>query len=138
MTQAEANTAIVQAFNTAWGVPGVTLTPIKYDNIEFDAANINVPWVALNVQFTGGEIASIGTVGGRNFRNFGLVFVQVFTPSGSNRLINDGFARTAKNVFRGVQLGTMWFRNAQVITVGNEGKWFQQNVSAEFIYDETE
>ncbi|MEE9367040.1 MAG: phage tail terminator-like protein [Dehalococcoidales bacterium] len=140
LTPAEARDAIQDAFNAAWGVPGSELTPIAYDNVPFDASKIDVPWVRLSIQFASGSIQTLGGVGERTFRNFGIVFVQVFTIAGSNAVINDGFAKTAKDVFKGVQLsaGGLWFRNTSIVTVGNEGKWYQQNVSAEFIYDETE
>jgi len=139
LTPAQARDAIQDAFNTAWGVPGSELTLIAYDNVAFDPTKINVAWVRLSIRFTSGSIQTLGGVGERTFRNFGIVFVQVFTLSGGNTVENDGFALTAKNVFKGVQLaGGLWFRNTSIATVGNEGKWYQQNVSAEFIYDETE
>lgn len=139
LTPAQARDGIQDAFNTAWGVPGSELTPIAYDNVPFNASALTEAWVRLNVQFTGGSIQTLGGVGERTFRNFGVVFVQVFTLSGGNTVENDGFALTAKDVFKGVQLaGGLWFRDTQIVTVGNEGKWYQQNVSAAFIYDETE
>ncbi len=138
LTPAQARDAIQDAFNVAWGIP-TPLTPIAYDNVSFDPTKISTPWVRLSVQFTSGSIQTLGAVGERTFRNFGIVFVQIFTLSGKNTVENDGFALTAKNTFKGVQLtGGLWFRNAQITTIGNEGRWYQQNVSAEFIYDETE
>ncbi len=138
LTPAQARNAIQGAFNVKWGT-SAPLTPVAYDNVSFDPTKINTPWVRLNIQFASGSIQTLGAVGERTFRNFGIVFVQVFTPAGTNTVVNDGFANTAKGVFKGVQLtGGLWFRNAQIVTVGNEGKWYQQNVSAEFIYDETE
>ncbi len=138
LTPAQARDAIQDAFNVKWGT-SAPLTPVAYDNVNFDPTKINVAWVRLNIQFTSGSIQTLGGVGQRTFRNFGIVFVQIFTLSGKNTVENDGLAFTAKSVFKGVQLtGGLWFRNAQIVTVGNEGKWYQQNVSAEFIYDETE
>lgn len=138
LTPAQARDAIQDAFNVVWGIP-TPLTPIAYDNLSFDPTKLNIPWVRLNVQFTSGSIQTLGGVGERQFRNFGIVFVQVFTPPGSNTVVSDSFANTAKSTFKGVQLaGGLWFRNTQIVSVGNEGKWYQQNVSAEFIYDETE
>jgi len=131
----EADKAIQEVFNQAWG----KTTPVAWDNLDFDAEAQNKPWVRLNVQFTTGSISELGLVGDRRFRNEGLVFVQVFTPVGGGKSVNTLLATTARNVFRGVQLaGGLWFRKAEIIEVGPDGKWYQQNVSAEFIFDEVE
>lgn len=138
LTPTQARDAIQDAFNTAWGVPTPT-TPIAYDNLHFDPTVLTTAWVRLNIQFTAGSIQTLGGVGERQFRNFGLVFVQIFTLAGKNPVENDTLAKTAKDAFKGVQLaGGLWFRNTQITTVGIQGRWYQQNVSAEFIYDETE
>ena len=135
MTPDEADKAIQAVFIAAWG----TTTPVALDNKVFDAEALNVPWVRLNVQFTTGSISTLGQVGDRLFRNEGLVFVQVFTPVGGGKSANTLLATTARNVFRGVQLaGGLWFRKEGIIHVGPDGKWYQQNVSAEFIFDEVE
>jgi len=131
----DARKAIQTAFIAVWG----TSTPVAFDNKPFDANDLNVPWVRLNVQFTTGSISQLGQVGSRCFRNEGFVFVQVFTPVGGGVSPNDVLATIARNVFRGVQLaGGLWFRNEGLTHVGPEGKWYQQNVSAEFIFDEVE
>lgn len=131
----EADKAIQSTFIAAWS----GATPVALDNKPFDADGLNVPWVRLNVQFTTGSISALGQVGSRCYRNEGLVFVQVFTPVGGGKSANTLLATTARNVFRGVQLaGGLWFRNEGIIHVGPDGKWYQQNVSAEFIFDEVE
>ena len=130
-----ADKAIQAAFLAVWG----TTTPIAWDNLDFNAEAQNTPWVRLNVQFTTGSISALGIVGDRRFRNEGFVFVQVFTPVGGGKSANTLLATLARNVFRGVQLaGGLWFRNATIVHVGPDGKWYQQNVSAEFIFDEVE
>ena len=135
LTPDQADKAIQAAFFQAWG----RTTPIAWDNLDFDAEGQNKPWVRLNVQFTTGSISDLGIVGDRRFRNEGFVFVQVFTPVGGGKSINTVLATTARNVFRGVQLvGGLWFRNEGIVDVGPDGKWYQQNVSAEFIFDEVE
>jgi len=135
LTPDEADKAIQSAFVTAWGA----ITPVALDNKVFDANALNVPWIRLSVQFTTGSISALGQVGSRCFRNEGFVFVQVFTPVGGGKSANTLLATTARNVFRGVQLtGGLWFRNEGLVHVGPDGKWYQQNVSAEFIFDEVE
>jgi hypothetical protein len=135
LTPDQADKAIQQAFATAWG----TTTPIAYDNKAFDAESLNTSFVRLSVQFASGSISSMGQIGDRLFRNSGLVFVQVFTPVGGGKSANTVLATAARNVFRGVHLaGGLWFRREGIAHVGPDGKWYQQNVSAEFIFDEVE
>ena len=130
-----ADKAIQAAFLAVWG----TTTPIAWDNLDFNAEAQNTPWVRLNVQFVTGTIAALGIVGDRCFRNQGLVFVQVFSPVGEGKSANTVLATVARGTFRGVQLpGGLWFRNAAIVDVGPDGKWYQQNVMAEFIFDEVE
>jgi hypothetical protein len=136
MTPDQAEKAIQSAFNTAWG----TTTPIAWDNLDFDSESRNDSWVRLNIQNTAGTIASLGAPGTRGFRNFGTVFVQVFTPVGRGKTGNTVLATQARDVFRGQHLsgGSLWFRDVDIVTVGPDGKWYHQNVTAEFIYDDNE
>lgn len=117
-------------FNTGWA----GATPVSFDNDGFVPGN--VPYVRVAIIFNSGELASLGAVNQRTFRAFGIVAVQVFTLSGTTASANDLLAQAAADIFKGVQtISGIWFRNTGIATVGNEGKWFQQNVSAEFIYD---
>lgn len=135
LTPDQADKAIQSAFLTQWG----RTTPIAWDNLDFNAEAQNSAWVRLSVQFTLGGIAALANLGDRLFRNLGIVFVQVFTPVGEGKSANTVLATQARGTFRGVQLaGGLWFRNETIVDVGPDGKWYQQNVQAEFIFDEVE
>lgn len=130
----EVKDAIVSQFVIDWA----SQTVIAYDNDDYKPPNDTTPWVRLNVQFSGGNQASLGSTGTRKFRYEGWVIVQVFTPIGSAKTSdNDGFANDAKNVFEGKHISGIWFREVGVRYVGPDGKWFQQNAMANFIYDFT-
>lgn len=131
----EADKAIQAAFFAGWG----STTPIAWDNVDFDGEAQNTAWVRLNVQFVSGTISSLGKATARFFRNQGLVFVQVFTLVGRGKSENTVLATTARNIFRGTHLtGGLWFRNEAIVDVGPDGKWYQQNVSANFVFEEIE
>lgn len=136
MTQDEARQAIQEHFYSAWG--GATpLTPIAWDNKAFDPTIQNDDWVRFSVQFVSGDQASLGTPGDRRFRRFGLIFVQIFTKADAGLVSSDTLGKIAVDAFEGISLvGNLWFRNVGLVTIGVEGKWFQQNISAEFQYDE--
>lgn len=136
LTQTEARTAIQQAFATAWGVT----TPVAWDNTDFNPLALSTsPWVSLTINFVTGSQIGLGGAGQRYFRSGGLIFVQVFTVAGTNAVQNDLYCQQAKNAFKGVSLaGGLWFRNERTVTVGADGKWYQQNVSVEFTFEETE
>jgi len=135
MTPDVTEKTIKSAFGLAWG----TTTPIAWDDKDLNAELQSDSWVRFKVQHTTGTIASLGAPGTRGYRNFGLVFVQVFTPVGRGKTANTILCTTARDVFRGVHLtGDIWFRNTAIVDVGPDGKWYQQNVTAEFIYDDNE
>ena len=135
LTPDQVDKSIQNAFFLAWGKS----TPIAWDNLDFDEEAQNLPWVRLNVQFTTGSISCLGRIGFRQFRNEGFVFVQIFTPVGGGKSANTILATEARNVFRGgLFAGGLWFRNETIVDVGPDGKWYQQNVSVEFSFDEAE
>jgi hypothetical protein len=107
--------------------------------VGFDSESQTSAWIRISVQFNQGTIASLGAPGTRNFRSFGIVFVEIYTPVGGGKSPNTVLATTARNVFRGVQLsGGLWFRDASITHVGPEATWYHQNVVVEFIFDEDE
>jgi len=110
-------------------------TEVSYDNDDYGPPNDDTPWVRFSIQFDDGEQVSMGGTGSRGFRYYGWIVVQVFTPIGNGKTSdNDGYCENAKNIFEGESISGIWFRDAHIRYVGPDGKWFQQNVNAQFIY----
>jgi hypothetical protein len=111
--------------------------PIALDNQPFTAPNADedIKWVRLNVQFTNGEQSSLGILGNRKFTRVGFLYIQVFTPAGHATDQNDVLAEESLTLFEGERLGNLWFTNGRIITVGEDGKWYQQNVVSELTFE---
>ena len=90
------------------------------------------------VELTNEVQKSLGEVGNRRFRVYGMVMVQVFTKYGTGQVTADLISGVVKGAFRGVNTGAdaITFRNARVVDVGHSGPYLQTNVFAEFDYDE--
>jgi hypothetical protein len=69
------------------------------------------------------------------------VIVQVFAPltAGEGLTQAEALAIIARDAFEGKTAGAgqVWFRNVAINEIGPDGPWFQINVSADFLYDET-
>ena len=71
---------------------------ITFDNEKFDEPT-NGEWVRLVVRHTGRSQETLGAIGNRRFRSFGLVFVQVFTEVGARMAVADCIAEAIVDVF---------------------------------------
>lgn len=130
MTPAEAHAEIRKKFQSDWG----SETPIAFDNLNFDPPADNGEFVRLVIDESLGSQQSVGSDGNRLFRRFGIVFVQIFTPTNTARLRSDELSETAYNIFIN-EVNGVRFYNQSVSTVGVVGSYYQQNIIAEFIYD---
>lgn len=135
MTLNEGKEAIKVFFLATWGGISNLRTPIAWDDAAYDAASTNDDWVRFAIRMSGGDIASLGDFGNRRHRYFGVVLIQVFTLVDKGEAANDGHAKVAIDAFRNADIGIR-FSEIGPIYVGPEGKWYQQNVSATFEFDE--
>ena len=96
------------------------------------------PWVRVLIRHVDGFQSSlVGEAGNRRFTRLGLLTMQLFTPFGGGLAENDSIASALRAAVEGVSTPNgVWFRNARVAEVGQDGPWFQTNVLAEFEYDE--
>lgn len=133
MTPKEARNAIEIAYLTEFNGQ----FPIALDNQPFTPPETGegVKWVRVNVKFTDGGQSSLGRLGNRKFEKYGLMFVQVFTPTGHATNDNDDLAEDSLNLFEGERLGDLWFNSGRIVTIGSDDEWYQQHVVLEFTFD---
>jgi hypothetical protein len=133
MTPKEVRNAIVTRYLTEFSGQ----FEIALDNQDFTPPETgeDVKWARVSVQFNTGNQESLGIVNNRKFVKQGLVFIQVFTPSGHATNDNDDLAESSLNLFEGVRLGDLWFNNGRITTIGSDGEWYQQNVVLEFTFE---
>jgi len=146
ITKVDAIAAVFKAAVDAWSPPSGADVPLIYwDNVDPDDQQDNPPDVTLpNIRFSvipnDGDIASLGSVGNRKFRNFGQVVAETRTPivgeayTGTNYA--DRLCQVIKDAFDGVHDTGVWFRRVRIVRGGKSRHWFVQSVLAEYQYDE--
>jgi hypothetical protein len=111
---------------------------IFYPDVRADDPPTGSPHLRVFTDLVEERQVTLGGIGGRRYRVFGLVTVQIFTPFGGGQKKSDEISGVVKGAFRGVNTGgdAIEFRNVRVVDVGQAGAWLQTNVLAEFNYDE--
>lgn len=135
----DARDDILTLFKTAWDAQAAPVPPVAYPNVTFDRPPDNSPWARVSVKHNTGAQATVGgSPGNRRFRRFGMVVVELFTPTGQGLTASDKYAKVAYDAFEGKSAspGGAFFYNVRVNEVGEDGAWFHTNVIAEFQWDE--
>jgi len=137
LTTTEGRDAILKTFKDVWDVTGYLA---QYDGTAGEPPNQTDPWARVIVRHVTGGSATLGNVQGkRSFLRIGTVTIQMFDKA--NR---DGLSELdvlANAVLRGYEKPSdpchgVWYRNARLNEVGQNGDWTQFNVIAEFSYHE--
>lgn len=133
-----ARDSIVSTFKTAWDAQTPPIPLLIFDDAKQDIPSGGTPFARITVRHNLVEQATLGGIGGRRFRRFGIVAIEIYTPAGEGLTDADKFAKVALDAFEGKNTGgdAIEFRNTRVNEVGQDGPWFQTNVLADFEYDE--
>jgi hypothetical protein len=143
-TLTQARDQMLALFKAAWdaGPPSQGVL-VLYDGVEGEKpSSTSVPWARVAVRHNPvqpGQVTLGQADGRRRFTRTGLVFVQLFTPTGDGLSLADSLATIARSAFEGVATtpGNVIFRAVSVSEVGpEEGGWYQTNVTALFEYDQ--
>lgn len=142
MTDEQAYEAICETFRSSWLSAGGSLSRVEWTNVADDDGRPplfdgNGPWARHTVRWVDGDQRTFGEVGARRFERAGTIIVQVFAPAGKRGL--DGahpLAKAARDAYEGVTLGGVRFSRVARVDVGQDGPWYQVNVTAAFEYDE--
>lgn len=135
---AMAEESILSAFHTAWA----NRTPVEWPNLADQDGKPplntgNVSWARFTILHGGSDQHSFGGEGERTFTREGRLMVQIFVPAGKRGLEEaTTLAMVAANAYEGKTLGGVRFYRVGSKTVGQDGPWFQVNVSADFEFDE--
>lgn len=121
------------AVETYVTVEHLSAIPVIYDDTK-KAKPASGHWVYAKVQHVSGSRTSLGP-GGR-FRQAGDLFIQVFTTKGDGLVVSDKLSAAIAAVYAGhASPSGVWFRDVVVKEIGEDGPWFQANVTVEFEYD---
>lgn len=146
LTRTAARDEILALFKAA--ADGLTSAQLDPENILYQGSRSGrIPsgeltpapnWARVSVQHSLGSQDAINpNVGQRSYTRSGIVSVQLFT--GRDGLTSaDVIAEAIEAAFLGVSTpGGVWFRNVRSVEIGEDGPWFQTNILAEFVYEQT-
>lgn len=134
---------VYEAIVTAFRLDMLTNQPLVqlgWENVKFDPDEAfptygeSDAFVRLNMQHTPGAAGAAG-LGNRYFRRDGIIIVQVFTRANTGRARSNAVVDSVLLFFEQTSVPGTWFRGQSPSEAGDDGSWFQVNVSAEFTYD---
>ncbi len=141
-TLAEARDAVISLIDAAWKAASASSSiRMLYANVPGDKPDSSVPnssapsWARTSVQILA---AGQSTQGKRRFRTIGSVTVQIFTPYGDGHTLGDTLSKVITDVLRG-HVGSasgVDFFDVTPIEIGQDGSWFNINVTADFTFQE--
>ena len=107
-----------------------TAYPIKYENVSFKPPN-NTPWIACHIKRNSLPTPEINQT---NYEVSGLLIIQVFTPLDSGTVESNSIVNTLATLYSNQSIINTWFKDAEIIDVGESDTWYQVNLSIPFIY----
>ena len=108
------------------------------DNPPKDQPDARKTWLRTSRQIVNQRLAAFRDTA-KVYETDGILFVQLFFPRAVQGSVEAGemFADYVRDAFRGAPAESeIVFRNARVLKLGNEEKWFRSNVVVEFEFDE--
>lgn len=120
MSSATSFTTIEQYLRSNW-----TTTPLVFENELYDLPDQPIPFVFVEIWGQTFDQASIGAESRDSnlWREEGSLDLHVMTPNGSGSGLARTYATTLAGLFRGLDIGTMTFREAS-IGAGEPGRQF--------------
>lgn len=140
LTQAQARDEILGRLKTTVESSGIVPLPtiVWDDQATTISRATNTRWIRAKLQHIISPQATLGDdLGRRHYTNGGILTVEIRTPFDRGSELWDQIATTIRDAYRGYSTpGGVWFRNARISEIGNDGAWFQVNVYVDFEYDE--
>lgn len=125
--------AIYTQFKTVFAAAQPSV-PITYDEVAYTPPSSG-SWVRIVVDFPAQMRAALSV---RKWRTTGLITVQIFTPQGLGAHASRHIADDVTTALRGINTSGIRTRAPNLVRVGVDGDWFQQNAQIEFVADHTE
>ena len=132
----EAREEIYDHFIPLWTPTGVLL--LFQDKQKPTIPTTEVSWARITITHVDRDRVTLGDeTGNRRFRSFGIITIEIYAVVGDGLTSSDDLVNIAVNAFEGAKTGEdrVTFRNVSHNEIGEDGPWFQTNVTAEFDYD---
>lgn len=145
LTDLQASDEINALVSTAWDGATALVGPNNELRYKGKSERTNPPsyWGRVSQQIVAQPTASMAdenTFGSarKRYETFGLVFVQVFAAKSDANAHRKGFqlSELVRDAFRRAgQSGSVWYENARINPLTDDGSNYRWNVVAEFRYD---
>ena len=109
-------------------------TPVAWDNVAYVPKAGN-PFVRPVATQTISELTTVASPGKGNYREYGLLTVQVFTEQEKGSRPNAELADAMAALFRGYVEGRLYMQEPRINRIGQDKEFYQSNVLVEFYYD---
>lgn len=143
---ADYNTAIEEIYNefyTTWIAQSSAVVgyvpEIRVEGVELpDEPDYSKFWCRFSTQEVRSNQTTLKGDEKIRYRNYGLVFIQIFCPKSGVTSARDGrdLSDIGKKSYQGHSTsGKIWFRNTRVNGLTPENLWYRINVISEYQYD---
>ena len=134
----DGSNAILNHVTTEWNAQTPPVPVLLYEDFEQNVPDGDTEWARVTVQYNAASQVTLGQVGARRFRRFGLVTISILTPSGDGRARSEVLSDVARDILEGRRTGgedSVDFRNVRRQDVGRFRAWYQVDMLADFEYD---
>lgn len=106
---------------------------IAWDNVEHTPTR-GTPFIRPIITQTA-NVLTAGTAQSGNYREHGLITIQVFTQAKKGARENQSLATRVGNVLRGYSVDRLYCMGPETRRVGERDEWFQSNINIPFYFD---
>jgi hypothetical protein len=120
-------------FEIAW--PDVPLSPLlqKYITGELEETTPLQPWARVTIRPNIRDQKTLGGPGNRLFTRNGILFVEIFTPTGDGMVLSNQLCELVQDAFEGISSPyKVWYRQTRINVNGIEGLWSRNTVTVEW------
>ena len=109
-------------------------TPIAWDNKEYIPQR-GTDFLRIVLTQTLSQLTTAAEYGKGNYREYGLITIQVFTQKNKGARGNVGLSDAVADIFRGWSIDRLFIHESRIDRVGQTEEWYQSNVLIDYYYD---
>lgn len=109
-------------------------TPIVWDNKEYIPKR-GEEFIRIVLTQTLSTLTTAAEYGKGNYRENGLITIQVFTQKNKGARGNVVMADELASIFRGFSIDRLFIQETRIDRVGQAEEWYQSNVLIDYYYD---
>lgn len=118
---------------TAW--PDVPLDPLlqQYITGELEATTPIQTWARVSIRANDRDQKTLGGPGNRLYRRNGILFVEIFTPTGDGTVLGTELAEMVEDAYEDVAFRSfVWYPKTKIMPNGVEGLWSRNTVTIQW------